>query len=88
MPEGLLPFLHLPSLSTEHIRMLWRQCDITSMSQLIQAFQDGRLPFDASTLAALGKDLTAWQRHQNRMLLGVALPRAEILVRTLHACLP
>jgi DNA polymerase (family 10) len=83
VPEGLLPFLHLPSLSTEHIRTLWRKCDITSMSQLIQASQDGRLPFDASTLAALGKDLTAWQRNHNRMLLGVALPRAEILLQNL-----
>jgi DNA polymerase (family 10) len=83
VPEGLLPLLHLPSLSTEHIRTLWRKCDITSMSQLIQASQDGRLPFDASTLAALGKDLVAWQRHHNRLLLGVALPRAEILVQNL-----
>lgn len=83
VPEGLLPFLHLPSLSTEHIRTLWRACDITSMPQLVQAYHDGRLPFDAPALAALGKDLAAWQRSQNRMLLGVALPRAEILVHNL-----
>jgi DNA polymerase (family X) len=82
-PEGLLPFLHLPSLSTEQVRFLWRQCDITSMKQLQQAFREERLPFDTSTLSALGKDLEAWQRQQNRMLLGVALPRAEILVQNL-----
>ena len=83
VPEGLLPFLHLPSLSTEQVRLLWRQCDITSMKQLQQAFREERLPFDTSTLSALGKDLEAWQRQQNRMLLGVALPRAEILVQNL-----
>jgi DNA polymerase (family 10) len=83
VPEGLLPVFHLPSLSSEHIRILWRQCDITSMKQLLQAFRDERLPFDTPTLVALGKDLDAWQRQQNRMLLGVALPRAEILVQNL-----
>ena len=83
VPEGLLPFLHLPSLSTEHVRILWRQCDLTSMKQLLQAFREERLPFDTPTLIALGKDLDAWQRQQNRMLLGVALPRAEILIDNL-----
>jgi DNA polymerase (family X) len=83
VPEGLLPFLHLPSLSTEQVRLLWRQCDITSMKQLQQAFREASLPFDTATLNALGKDLDAWQRQQNRMLLGVALPRAEILVQNL-----
>jgi DNA polymerase (family 10) len=53
------------------------------MSQLIQAYRDECLPFDPPALAALGKDLHAWQRQQNRMLLGLALPRAEILVQNL-----
>jgi DNA polymerase (family 10) len=83
VPEGLLPVLQLPSLSSEHMRILWRQCDITSMKQLLQAFRDERLPFDTPILVALGKDLDAWQRQQNRMLLGVAMPRAEILVQNL-----
>jgi DNA polymerase (family 10) len=83
VPEGLLPLLHLPSLSTEQIRLLWRQCEITSMSQLEQAFHHDRVPFDAPTLVALGKDLEAWQREQNRLLLGKALPRAELLIQNL-----
>jgi DNA polymerase (family 10) len=83
VPEGLLPLLHLPSLSGEQVRTLWRTYDITSMTRLAQAFHDNRLPFDASTLAALGRDLEAWRRNQHRMLLGVALPRAEILVQNL-----
>jgi DNA polymerase (family 10) len=82
-PEGLLPFLHLSSLSVEHVRTLWRKCDITSMPQLLRAFHDNRLPLDAPTLAALGKDLDAWQRLQNRMLLGMILPRAELLGQNL-----
>jgi DNA polymerase (family 10) len=53
------------------------------MKQLQQAFREERLPFDTSTLSALGKDLDIWQREQNRMLLGVALPRAEILIQNL-----
>jgi DNA polymerase (family 10) len=83
VPEGLLPFIRLPSLSAEQIRILWRQCEITSMAQLQQAFHQDRLPFDAPTLVALGQDLNAWQRDHNRMLLGVALPRAELLLQNL-----
>lgn len=83
VPEGLLPLLHLPGLSTEHVRMLWRQYDVTSMKHLVQMYQEGRLPFDTPTLALLGKDIEAWQRRQNSMLLGVAMPRAELLVHNL-----
>jgi DNA polymerase (family 10) len=83
VPEGLLPLLHLPSLSTEQIRVLWRKHEMTSMQHLVQKYQEKQLPLDASTLAALGKDIEAWQRRQNRMLLGVALPRAELLVHNL-----
>jgi DNA polymerase (family 10) len=83
VPEGLLPVLRLPSLTCDQVRTLWRTHDITSLIQLSQAFRDDRLPFDAGTLDALGKDLETWQRNQHRRLLGVALPRAEILVHNL-----
>src|SRR5215510_8458455 len=79
VPEGLLPLLRLPSLSTEQVRVLWRTHDIASMQQLAQAFHAERLPFDTPTLAALGQAIAAWEREQHRMLLGVALPRADIL---------
>ncbi len=83
VPQGLLPLFHLPSLSVEQVRALWRQHDVTSMKLLIQMCQEGRLPFDGSHMAAVGKDIVAWQRRQNRMLLGLALPRAELLVQNL-----
>lgn len=83
VPEGLVPLLHLPSLSIEQVRVLWRKHDVTSMHQLMQKYQEGGLPFDTPTVVALGKDIDAWQRYQNRMLLGVALPRAEFLVHNL-----
>jgi DNA polymerase (family 10) len=41
------------------------------------------VPFDPTALVALGQDLEAWHRHQNRMLLGIALPRAELLLQNL-----
>jgi len=83
VPAGLLPLLRLPSLSTEQVRILWRTHDISSMKQLVQAFQAERLPFDAPTLEALGKAIATWEREQYRMLLGVVLPRAEILCERL-----
>src|SRR5262249_25509396 len=79
VPEGLLPLLRLPSLSTEQVRLLWRTHDIASMQQLAQAFHAERLPFDPPTLTALGQAIAVWEREQHRMLLGVALPRADIL---------
>ena len=83
VPEGLLPLLRLPHLSTEQVRTLWRTHDIASMKQLAQAFQAERLPFDAALLEALGKEIAAWEREQHRMLLGIALPRADILCERL-----
>src|SRR5215467_13430502 len=83
VPEGLLALLRLPSLSTEQVRTLWRTHDITSMKQLAQAFHTARLPFEASTLETLGKAIATWEREQYRMLLGVALPRADILIERL-----
>ncbi|GIX45825.1 MAG: DNA polymerase/3'-5' exonuclease PolX [Candidatus Tectimicrobiota bacterium] len=83
VPESLLPLLHLPSLTPAQVRILWRQHGIASMKQLAQAHRDAKLPLEATTLAALEKDLEAWEREQQRMLLGVALPRAEVLVQNL-----
>ncbi len=83
VPEGLLPLLRLPSLSTEQVRLLWRTHDIASMPQLAQAFHAERLPFDPPTLAALEQAIAAWEREQSRMLLGIALPRADILCERL-----
>lgn len=84
VPEGLLPILRLPSLTIEQARLLWRKHDVTSMKQLVQLYQDKQLPFEADTLEALGSDLSGWQREQHRMLLGIALPRAELLVQNLQ----
>src|SRR5262245_49004709 len=72
VPEGLLPLLRLPSLSTEQVRTLWRTHGVASMPQLAQAFHAERLTFDAPTLAALGQAIAVWERQQHRMLLGVA----------------
>lgn len=84
VPEGLLPILRLPSLNTEQVRLLWRKHDVTTMKQLLQLYQDDQLPFEAATLEALGNDLRDWQRDRQRMLIGMALPRAELLVQNLQ----
>jgi DNA polymerase (family 10) len=87
VPEGIVALLRLRSLSTEHVRTLWRTHDMTSMKQLAQAFHAERLPFEAALLETLGEEIAAWERVQHRMLLGVALPRADILLERL-ASLP
>src|SRR5262245_24288912 len=87
VPEGILALLRLHSLSTEQVRTLWRTHDITSMKQLAQAFYAERLPFESSISGTLGQEIATWEREQHRMLLGVALPRADILLERL-ASLP
>ncbi|ETX08809.1 hypothetical protein [Candidatus Entotheonella palauensis] len=84
VPESLLPILRLPSLTPDQVRLLWRKYDVTSMKQLIQRYRDNRLPFEADVLNALSHDLNNWERDQRRMLLGMALPRAELLVQNLQ----
>ena len=83
VPEGLPALLRLPGLTVRHIRTLWRQHRITSLKQLARAYRADRIPFDDVTLTALGRDLAAWERHENRMLLGPARLRADTLVRNL-----
>ncbi len=83
VPESLLPLLRLPSLTSAQLKTLWRTHNITSMSQLVQAIRDNRLPVDSATQAALDEDVKAWQRDQHRLLLGLALPRAETFVNKL-----
>ena len=83
VPEGLPALLRLPGLTVGHVRALWRQHRITSLKQLAQAYQADQIPFDDVTLSALGRDLAAWERHENRMLLGLARARAEALVHNL-----
>lgn len=83
VPEGILALLRLPSLTPEHVRRLWREHNITSVTQLTQAMHEQRLPVDASTLERLHHDLKTWQRQRQRTLLGIALPRAETLLANL-----
>ncbi len=83
VPEGLPDLLRLPSLTIQQARTLWQQHRITSLKQLAQAYRADRTPLDAATLAALGRDLAAWERHENRMLLGIARRRAEALAQNL-----
>ncbi|MBM3223866.1 MAG: hypothetical protein FJZ47_08710 [Candidatus Tectomicrobia bacterium] len=83
VPEGILALLRLASLTPEHVRTLWRTHDITSVKQLAQAVQAARLPFADAHVEALSAEIAAWEREQSRLLLGVALPRAEILVERL-----
>ena len=79
VPEGLPALLRLPSLTTRQVRTLWQQHRITSPNQLAQAYREQRTPLDPATLSALGSDLATWERHENRMLLAVASPRAQSL---------
>ena len=83
VPEGLPALLRLPSLTTRQVRTLWQQHRITSPNQLAQAYRTQRTPLGPATLAGLGSDLAAWERDENRMLLGVALPRAQSLSHSL-----
>ena len=83
VPEGLPALLRLPSLTARQVRVLWQQHHITSLDQLAQLFRTGGAPLDDATLTALGSDLAAWERDRSRMLLGVALPRAEALANNL-----
>jgi DNA polymerase (family 10) len=80
IPDSLLPLLRLPSLTSTQLQTLWHTYNITSLSQLAQAIQDHRIPFDAATLVALNEDLKVWRHNQHRLLLGLALPRAATLV--------
>ena len=62
---------------------MWQQHRITSLKQLAQAYRADRTPHGRSTLAVLGRDLAARERDENRMLLGIARPRAEALAHNL-----
>lgn len=83
VPEGLPALLRLPSLTVQQVRTLWQQHRITSLKHLAQAYRADRVPLDAATHAVLSRDLAAWERGKNRMLLGIARSRAEALTHHL-----
>lgn len=83
VPEGLPALLRLPGLTAQQVRTLWQQHHVTSLNRLAQLYRADRVPLDAATLTAVGRDLAARERDRNRMLLGTALPRAEALADNL-----
>ncbi len=87
-PRSLIELLNVPDLGPKRVRTLYKQLGITTLDELEQAAREGKLRslagFGAKTEAKMLEGIQRLRQRSNRVLLGVALPRALALVHALR----
>ena len=84
IPDSLLMLFEIRGLGPKTISLLHKKFHVDSLDDLEHALASDALGhargFGAKKIAALRESLEAWTASHQRMLLGLALPRAEELV--------
>ncbi len=87
MPGGLLEMLKIPDLGPRKVSVLYQKLGLSSIAELRQAAQAGKLKsltgFAARTEEKILAGIEALTRGSGRTLLGEALPRARAIVAQL-----
>lgn len=88
VPPGLVDLTRLPGLGPKRVRRLWLELGVTDLNSLERAAAQGRVQtlkgFSARTEARLLQAVQTWREHEDRLLLGEALPAAEALLHRLR----
>ncbi len=88
VPPGLVELTRVPGLGPKRVRRLWLELGITDLDTLDQAAAQGKLQtlkgFSARTEAKIRQAIQALRQHEDRILLGEALPAAEALLARLR----
>ena len=87
IPEELATWLAVPSLGPKKVAMIWKTLNITALSDLQAAAQDGKLRslpgMGAKSETAILEGIASLARRSGRLPLGKAYPRAQEIIRTL-----
>ena len=93
VPVGVVDFLRLPGVGPKTAARIWTQLGVTTLEGLEAAAKDGRLRqlsgmgarSEEKILAAIAAGAGQKRRHEDRGLLGVALPAVTQVVAELAA---
>jgi len=88
VPAGLIPMLEIPGLGPKTIALFWKERDITSMEQLIQAIDQGKLEglkgVGEKKIESIKQGIALLAKGAGRMGIVDAMEIAESLVEKLR----
>ncbi len=88
IPPGLIQLMAIPGLGPKTLALLHKRCRVKDFKSLKQALDKGtlaRLPgFGAKKVQNLQRGIDLWLSSRQRLLLGVAVPLAENLLKNLR----
>lgn len=88
VPAGVVEMMHVPGLGPKTAGLFWKQANITSVAELSQAIEAGKLlglpGIGEKKLENIKKGIQTYLAGQGRVLLGVALPVAEEIAARLE----
>lgn len=83
VPSGLLDMMRVPGLGPKTVKAIWETLGVTDLPGLKTAIADGTIMdvprMGAKTVENIAKSLETVEQGEQRMLLGRALPLAEML---------
>lgn len=89
VPGGLLEMMRIPGLGPKTVKAIWETLGLTTPAALKAAIADGsimKVPrMGAKTVENIRKSMEVVEQGEQRLLLGRALPIAEMLVERLRA---
>ncbi len=95
VPAGVVDLLSVPELGPKKVKRLWQELSITSVQQLKEAVEAGRLRdvkgFGAKTEERIRTNIGLMEQRVGegrRMSIGLARPLADSILRALREALP
>lgn len=89
VPAGLLALMNVPGLGPKTVRSLWKDAGVTDMAGLKAIIASGKiltLPrMGAKSVQKISESIALAEQGQTRLHLGVAVPIAEAIVKTMRA---
>lgn len=89
VPAGLLDLMRIPGLGPKTVKAIWETINVTDPAGLKAAIADGRIMqvprMGAKTVENIRKSMEVVEQGDQRLLLGRAMPIAEMLVERLRA---
>ena len=91
-PDGIMDVLEIPGLGPKTVKRLWQELDVTSVSELEAAIDDGRLAalprLGKKTADNIARQIQFQRTKSKRMPIASAMPICDRLIAALKAQCP
>lgn len=92
VPAGLSDVMHVSGVGPKRAAQLHAKLGVESVADLAQALREGSVAavggFGTKSAERIAQGVEAYERHRERVRIGVALPLAESLAAQLRAAVP